>query len=191
MEKLEMRTTNFANKNYEVLSRLFPNAITETIDENGEVVRAVYADILRQEISCEVIEGKDERYQFSWPNKKNAIVLANESITETLRLVREKSVGRNGEKGEINTENIYIEGDNLEALKLLRETYLGKIKMIYIDPPYNTGNDFVYNDDFVQSKEDYMYGSGQFDAEGNRLVKNTENNAVLYSNIQKRTPAMS
>ena len=181
MEKLEMRTTNFANKNYEVLSRLFPNAITETIDENGEVVRAVDADILRQEISCEVIEGKDERYQFSWPNKKNAIVLANESITETLRLVREKSVGRNGEKGEINTENIYIEGDNLEALKLLRETYLGKIKMIYIDPPYNTGNDFVYNDDFVQSKEDYMYGSGQFDAEGNRLVKNTENNGRFHT----------
>lgn len=138
MEKLDMQTCNIADKNFEVLSKMFPNAITETIDENGEVVRAIDADVLRQEISCKVIEGKDERYQFTWPDKKKSILLANSPISATLRPCREKSVDFE------NTENLYIEGDNLDVLKLLQETYLGKIKMIYIDPPYNTGNNLIY-----------------------------------------------
>ena len=148
MEKLKMQTVNMADENFKKLVALFPNAVTETINEEGEVVRAIDADVLRQEISAQVVEGKEERYQFTWPDKKKAIVIANTPISSTLRLDRDKSVGRDGTPGEIDSENIYIEGDNLDALKLLRETYLGKVKMIYIDPPYNTGNDFVYDDDF-------------------------------------------
>ena len=143
MDKLKMQTKNIADKNFEILSKMFPNALTETItgyDDNGEpiVERAIDADALRQEISCKVVEGKDERYQFTWPDKRKAVLLANEPINKTLRPCREESINFN------STENIYIEGDNLEVLKLLQETYLGQIKMIYIDPPYNTGNDFVY-----------------------------------------------
>ena len=122
-----------------------------------------------------------ERYQFTWPDKKKSVVLANQPTSKTLRLVREKSVGRDGTPGSIDTENIYIEGDNLDALKILQETYLGKVKMIYIDPPYNTGNDFIYEDDFSQSSDEYLGNSGQTDDEGNRLVQNTESNGRFHT----------
>lgn len=148
MENLKMHTPDLTNENFKKLAALFPNAVTETKDENGNVVRAIDADVLRQEISATVVEGPQERYQFTWPDKKKSVVLANQPIAKTLRLDREKSVGKDGTPGNIDTENIYIEGDNLDALKLLQETYLGKVKMIYIDPPYNTGEDFIYEDDF-------------------------------------------
>ena len=133
MEKLKMHTTDITEENYQKLAALFPNAVTETVNEDGEVVRAIDADVLQQEISATVVEGKKERYQFTWPDKKKSVVLANQPIAKTLRLNREKSVGRDGTPGQIDTENIYIEGDNLDVLKLLQETYLGKVKMIYID----------------------------------------------------------
>lgn len=174
-DKLKMHTPNKADENFRKLAELFPNAVTETIDENGEVVRAIDKDVLMQEISTTVVEGKDERYQFTWPDKKKSILLANAPINKTLRLCREESVDFD------TTENLYIEGDNLEVLKLLQETYLGKIKMIYIDPPYNTGNDFVYEDDFAQSTDEYISNSGQFDEEGNRLVVNTESNGRFHT----------
>lgn len=180
-DKLKMHTPNLADENFKKLAALFPNAVTETINEDGEVVRAIDADVLRQEISATVVEGSQERYQFTWPDKKKSVVLANQPIAKTLRLVREKSVGRDGTPGSIDTENIYIEGDNLDALKLLQETYLGKVKMIYIDPPYNTGNDFVYEDDFSQDADAYMGISGQFDDDGNRLVQNTESNGRFHT----------
>lgn len=170
-----MQTPNIANENYEKLAALFPNAVTETIDENGEVVRAIDKDVLMQEISCKVVDGKEERYRFTWPDKKKAVLLANSPINMTLRPCREESVDFD------NTENLYIEGDNLDVLKLLRETYLGKVKMIYIDPPYNTGNDFVYNDDFAESADEYLDRSGQFDEDGNRLVQNTESNGRFHT----------
>lgn len=176
-EKLKMRTENIADKNFEALSKLFPNAVTEAMDENGEVVRAIDADVLRQEISCKVVEGREERYQFTWPDKKKSVALANQPSANTLRLDKEKSVGRNGTAGNIDTENIYIEGDNLEVLKLLQETYLGKVKMIYIDPPYNTGSDaFVYDDDFAESAEEFAENSGAMDEDGNRLFDMRMNN---------------
>lgn len=180
MDKLKMQTENIADKNFEMLSKMFPNALTETItgyDDDGKpiVERAIDADVLRQEISCKVVEGKDERYQFTWPDKKKAVLLANTPIDKTLRPCREKSVDFD------STENLYIEGDNLEVLKLLHETYLGKVKMIYIDPPYNTGNDFVYADDFVQSMNEYRENSGQFDDGGNRLVKNMDSNGRYHT----------
>lgn len=181
MERLKMHTPNLADENFAKLAALFPNAVTETKDENGNVVRAIDADVLRQEISATVVEGSQERYQFTWPDKKKSVVLANQPIAKTLRLDREKSVGRDGTPGSIDTENIYIEGDNLDALKLLQETYLGKVKMIYIDPPYNTGNDFIYEDDFSQETGDYLGNSGQFDEEGNRLVQNTESNGRFHT----------
>ena len=175
MDKLKMQTVNKADENFKKLSNLFPNAVTETIDENGEVVRAIDKDVLMQEISYKVVEGPDERYQFTWPDKKKSVLLANTPINKTLRPCREESVDFD------NTENLYIEGDNLEVLKLLQETYLGKIKMIYIDPPYNTGNDFVYEDDFTQSTDEYITNSGQFDEEGNRLVKNLDSNGRFHT----------
>lgn len=179
-DKLKMQTKNIADKNFEILSKMFPNALTETItgyDDDGKpiVERAIDADVLRQEISCKVVEGKDERYQFTWPDKKKAVLLANTPIDKTLRPCREESVDFD------NTENLYIEGDNLEVLKLLHETYLGKVKMIYIDPPYNTGNDFVYEDDFTQSMDEYRENSGQFDDDGNRLVKNMDSNGRFHT----------
>lgn len=175
MDKLKMHTPNKADENFNKLAALFPNAVTETIDENGEVVRAIDKDVLMQEISCTVVEGSEERYQFTWPDKKKSVLLANAPINKTLRPCREESVNFD------TTENLYIEGDNLEVLKLLQETYLGKIKMIYIDPPYNTGNDFVYEDDFAQSAEEYMANSGQYDDEGNRLVKNVDTNGRFHT----------
>ena len=175
MDKLKMHTPNKADENFKKLAELFPNAVTETIDENGEVVRAIDKDVLMQEISCTVVDGNEERYQFTWPDKKKSVLLANAPINKTLRPCREESVNFD------TTENLYIEGDNLEVLKLLQETYLGKIKMIYIDPPYNTGNDFVYEDDFAQSTEEYMANSGQFDEDGNRLVKNLDSNGRFHT----------
>ena len=181
MDKLKMHTPNLTDENFKKLAELFPNAVTETINESGEVVRSIDADVLRQEISATVVEGKQERYQFTWPDKKKTVLLANQPTSKTLRLVREKSVGRDGTPGSIDTENIYIEGDNLDALKILQETYLGKVKMIYIDPPYNTGNDFIYEDDFSQSYDEYLGNSGQTDEEGNRLVQNTESNGRFHT----------
>ena len=176
MLKLKMRTQNKADENYKKLSELFPNAVTETIDETtGEVIRAIDKDVLMQEINTHVVDGKEERYQFTWPDKKKSVLLANSPIAETLRPCREESVDFD------NTENLYIEGDNLDVLKLLQETYLGKVKMIYIDPPYNTGNDFVYNDDFAENTDDYLDHSGQFDEDGNRLFHNTESNGRFHT----------
>lgn len=181
MDKLKMHTPNKADENFKKLAALFPNAVTETIDENGVVVRAIDKDVLMQEISTTVVEGKDERYQFTWPDKKKSVLLANAPISKTLRPCPEESMGRDGTPGGFDSENLYIEGDNLEVLKLLQETYLGKVKMIYIDPPYNTGNDFVYEDDFAQSTEEYLANSGQYDEEGNRLVMNSESNGRLHT----------
>ena len=181
MDKLKMHTPNKADENFYKLAALFPNAVTETINENGEVVRAIDKDVLMQEISTTVVEGKDERYQFTWPDKKKSVLQANAPISKTLRPCREESMGKDGTPGGFDSENLYIEGDNLEVLKLLQETYLGKVKMIYIDPPYNTGNDFVYEDDFAQSTDEYLANSGQFDEEGNRLVTNTESNGRFHT----------
>ena len=175
MDKLKMQTANKADENFKKLAEMFPNAVTEAIDENGEVVRAIDKDVLMQEIACTVVDGNEERYQFTWPDKKKSVLLANAPINKTLRPCREESVDFD------TTENLYIEGDNLEVLKLLQETYLGKIKMIYIDPPYNTGNDFVYEDDFAQSTDEYLANSGQYDEDGNRMVQNTESNGRFHT----------
>ena len=193
MDKLKMQTAKRADENYRKLAAMFPNAVTETINENGEVVRAIDKDVLMQEISCTVVDGNEERYQFTWPDKKKSVLLANAPINKTLRPVREDETVPTGtdsegkpycSTGSVNfdtTENLYIEGDNLEVLKLLQETYLGKIKMIYIDPPYNTGNDFVYEDDFGMGTTDYLPNSGQFDENGNRMVQNTESNGRFHT----------
>lgn len=193
MDMLKMQTVNKADENFKKLAAMFPDAVTETIDENGEVVRAIDKDVLMQEISCKVVDGNEERYQFTWPDKKKSVLLANAPINKTLRPVRDDEATSTGadsdgkpycSSGSINfdnTENLYIEGDNLEVLKLLQETYLGKIKMIYIDPPYNTGHDFVYGDDFSQSTGEYLENSGQFDDDGNRMVQNTESNGRFHT----------
>ena len=175
MDKLKMQTVNKADENFKKLADMFPNAVTEAKDENGEVVRAIDKDVLMQEINTKVVDGNEERYQFTWPDKKKSVLLANAPINKTLRPCREESVDFD------NTENLYIEGDNLEVLKLLQETYLGKIKMIYIDPPYNTGGDFVYDDDFVQNTAEYLANSGQYDDVGNKLVTNTESNGRFHT----------
>ena len=175
MEKMKMQTADIANENFLKLAALFPNAVTETIDENGEVVRAIDKDILMQEISTRVVEGNEERYQFTWPDKRQAMRLASTPIAATLRPCREESVNFD------TTQNLYIEGDNLDVLKLLRETYLGKVKMIYIDPPYNTGNDFVYDDDFAEDGDEFLFRDNQYDAQGNRLVQNTESNGRFHT----------
>lgn len=179
MDKLNMQTTNIVDENIKKIGELFPNCLTERLvrAENSELrtEMAIDFDMLRQELSKDIVEGPEERYQFTWPDKRNAIRLANAPTTDTLRPCREESVDFD------NTQNLYIEGDNLEVLKLLRENYLGKVKMIYIDPPYNTGNDFVYNDDFAQTTGDYIHNSGQEDEEGNRLVANTESNGRFHT----------
>lgn len=179
MEKLKMQTADMAERNVEMLGQMFPNCLTETINADGKLMRAIDFDKLRQELACEVVEGAEERYQFTWPDKRAAIRLANAPINKTLRPCREESVDFD------NTENLYIEGDNLEVLKLLRENYLGKVKMIYIDPPYNTGNDFVYNDDFAKGLGEFNAQSGLFDEEGNRMadpmVQNTESNGRFHT----------
>lgn len=170
-----MHTVDITDSNVEKIGQLFPNCLTERIGDDGKVERVIDFDQLRQELSKEIVEGPQERYQFTWPDKKKAIRLANTPSNMTLRPCREESVDFD------NTENLYIEGDNLEVLKLLREDYLGKVKMIYIDPPYNTGNDFVYEDDFSQSAEDYAGASGQTDAEGNRMFLNAESNGRFHT----------
>ena len=176
MEHMKMHTTNEVNENFEKLAALFPNAVTETIDKDtGLITRAIDKDILAQEINGHVVEGKEERYQFTWPDKKKSILLANTPTTATLRPCREESVDFD------NTQNLYIEGDNLEVLKLLKETYLHKVKMIYIDPPYNTGNDFVYEDDFTAESDEFKEISGDYDNSGNRLVKNLDSNGRFHT----------
>ncbi|MFQ9157902.1 MAG: site-specific DNA-methyltransferase [Blautia sp.] len=180
MDKLKMHSLDGVERNIELIGKLFPNAITEVM-RGGKVEHAIDFDVLRQELSDSIVEGREERYQFTWPDKKKAMLAANAPITATLRPVAADSVGKDGTPGAFDSENLYIEGDNLEVLKLLQETYLGKVKMIYIDPPYNTGNDFVYEDDFAQSAADYMDNSGQYDEEGNRLVTNTESNGRFHT----------
>lgn len=175
MNHLKMHSLNKIDENVSKIAQLFPNCVTEAKDENGEITHKIDFDMLKQELSTSIVEGREERYQFTWPDKKQAILTANAPINKTLRPCREESVNFD------TTENLYIEGDNLEVLKLLQETYLGKIKMIYIDPPYNTGNDFVYEDDFAQNAEDYIANSGQTDEEGNRLVANTESNGRFHT----------
>lgn len=180
MDNLKMHSLDGVQRNIELIGKLFPNAITE-VKRNGKVEHAIDFDVLRQELSDSIVEGREERYQFTWPDKKKAMLAANAPITATLRPVVADSVGKDGTPGGFDSENLYIEGDNLEVLKLLQETYLGKVKMIYIDPPYNTGNDFVYEDDFAQSAADYMDNSGQYDEEGNRLVSNPESNGRFHT----------
>lgn len=175
MDKLNLQTTNIVDENIKKIAELFPNCLTERLDEHGKPEAAIDFDMLRQELSKDIVEGPTERYQFTWPDKRNAIRLANSSTTDTLRPCRDESVNFD------TTQNLYIEGDNLQVLKLLREDYLGKVKMIYIDPPYNTGNDFVYNDDFSQDAAEYVHNSGQIDEQGNRLVLNTESNGRFHT----------
>ena len=175
MDKLRMQTLDGVQDNIDKIAALFPNCITERKDAEGKVSLAIDFDKLRQELSSEIVEGREERYQFTWPDKKKAILLANSPINATLRPCREESVDFD------NTQNLYIEGDNLDVLKCLKETYLGKVKMIYIDPPYNTGNDFVYEDDFAESTSEYLANSGQYDEQGNRLVNNTESNGRFHT----------
>lgn len=175
MDKLKMHTPNKVDKNIEKIGALFPNCLTETINEAGEVTRAIDFDVLKQELSSVIVEGNEERYQFTWPEKRSAVLLANAPISKTLRPIREKSINFD------NTENLYIEGDNLDVLKLLEETYLHKIKMIYIDPPYNTGFNLIYHNDFSQSAAEYLANSGQFDYEGNALVQNLDTNGRFHT----------
>lgn len=174
-EKLKMHSVNKVDENVKKIGELFPNCVTERLGEDGKPEYAVDFDMLRQELSSVVVEGNEERYQFTWPDKRKSILLANSPISATLRPCREESVDFD------NTKNLYIEGDNLDVLKLLQETYLGQIKMIYIDPPYNTGNDFVYEDDFAEDAGEYLANSGQFDEQGNRLVQNTESNGRFHT----------
>lgn len=181
MDKLKMQTANLADEKFKKLLELFPNIATETIDSDGNLVRSIDKDILTQEINHNVVEGRQERYQFTWPGKKKAIALANTSINKTLRLNKEKSIGKDGAQGKIDSENIYIEGDNLETLKLLRETYLNAIDVIYIDPPYNTGDDYIYCDDFSIPEEEYKNISGEFSNDKQRLVKNLDSNGRFHT----------
>ncbi len=175
MDKLKMKSKDLTNENIGKIEELFPNVITEIEDESGNITKAIDFELLQQELSDEIVEGSKERYQLTWPGKKEAIVMGNTPIDKTLRPVKEDSL--NWE----DTENLYIEGDNLEVLKLLQESYLGKIKCIYIDPPYNTGNDFIYRDNFAQDRDEYAEESGQVDEEGNRLFQNTEYNGRYHS----------
>lgn len=174
MDKLRMMSMDNVQMNVEKIQKLFPNAVTEVL-RDGKPTLAIDFDMLKQELSAELIDDKEERYQMTWPDKKKSILLANTPISATLRPCKEESVDFD------HTQNLYIEGDNLDVLKLLQETYLGKVKMIYIDPPYNTGNDFVYNDDFRVESEDWSEMSGDYDEQGNRLVQNTESNGRFHT----------
>lgn len=180
MDNLKMHSLDGVQRNIELIGKLFPNAITE-VKRNGKVEHAIDFDVLRQELSDSIVEGREERYQFTWPDKKKAMLAANAPITATLRPVVADSVGKDGTPGGFDSESLYIEGDNLEVLKLLQETYLGKVKMIYIDPPYNTGNDFVYNDDFSVECGEWRVKSGDYDESGNRMVTNTESNGRFHT----------
>ena len=180
MDKLKMHSLDGVERNIELIGKLFPNAITEVV-RNDKVEHAIDFDVLRAELSDSIVEGREERYQFTWPDKKKAMLAANAPITATLRPIKADGVGKDGTPGGFDSENLYIEGDNLEVLKVLRETYLGTIKMIYIDPPYNTGSDFVYEDDFAQNVANYMGNSGQYDEEGNRMVTNADSNGRFHT----------
>ncbi|MDA9783576.1 site-specific DNA-methyltransferase [Gammaproteobacteria bacterium] len=175
MDKLKMHTPDITQQNIDKLLALFPNCKTEKQDANGELSTGVDFDLLKQELSKNIVEGPQERYQLNWPGKKEALLTANAPVAKTLRPCREESVDFD------TTGNLFIEGDNLDALKLLQETYLGKVKMIYIDPPYNTGHDFIYADNFAESTDEYLRGSGQKDEEGNRLVANMDSNGRFHS----------
>ena len=172
---MTMQTADAVSDNVTKIQSLFPDCVTETKDSNGNLRHSIDFDKLRQNLSDDIVEGQTERYQFTWPDKRKAIQMANSSIRATLRPCRQESVDFD------TTHNLYIEGDNLGVLKCLRETYLGKVKMIYIDPPYNTGNDFVYKDDFSQCSETYRDNSGQFDGQGQRLVTNLESNGRFHT----------
>lgn len=175
MEKLKMHSPNLTQDNIARIRELFPGCVTEAKSEDGSVKLAVDFDQLRQELAESIVEGPQERYHLNWPGKREALLTANAPIAKTLRPCREESVDFD------TTKNLFIEGDNLDALKLLQETYLGKVKMIYIDPPYNTGNDFIYEDDFAEDTEDFLRRSNQKDDEGNRLVANTASNGRFHS----------
>ena len=175
MEKLKLHSPDFTQENIAKLAELFPNCVTESKPENGTLKRAIDFDQLRQELSTSIVEGPQERYQINWPGKREALLTANAPIAKTLRPCREESVDFD------TTQNLFIEGDNLDALKLLRETYLNKVKVIYIDPPYNTGSDLVYDDEFKSDTSDYLARSNQRDAVGNRMVANTESNGRFHS----------
>ena len=176
MDKLRMQSSNGVEDNIMKIAQLFPDCVTETVDErSGQPKHLIDFEKLKQNLSDSVISERAERYQFTWPDKSKAILLANSPINATLRPCREDSVDFD------NTQNLYIEGDNLDVLKCLKETYLHKVKMIYIDPPYNTGNDFVYEDDFAQSSEEYLANSGQFDEQGNRMFTNAESNGRFHT----------
>ena len=174
MDKMRMESVDMTAQNVEKIGALFPNCITETVDENGKPKKAINFELLRQMLSEDVLDG-DEAYEFTWVGKKAAIVEANKPIRKTLRPCKEESVDWD------TTENLYIEGDNLEVLKLLQESYLGKVKMIYIDPPYNTGNDFVYADDFRIDSNEWDIDSGAVDENGMRMFKNTDSNGRFHS----------
>jgi DNA (cytosine-5-)-methyltransferase len=174
MDKMRMESVDLTAQNIEKIGVLFPNCITETLDENGRLKKSINFELLKQMLSTDVLEG-DEAYEFTWVGKKAAVVEANKPIRKTLRPCPDESVNWD------TTENLYIEGDNLAALKLLQESYLGSIKMIYIDPPYNTGNDFIYNDDFKISSSDYSEEIGEYDEDGYRLFKNTDSNGRFHS----------
>lgn len=176
MDKLRMQSSNGVEDNITKIAQLFPDCVTETVDErSGQPKHLIDFEKLKQNLSDSVMSERAERYQFTWPDKSKAILLANSPINATLRPCREDSVDFD------NTQNLYIEGDNLDVLKCLKETYLHKVKMIYIDPPYNTGNDFVYEDDFAQSSEEYLANSGQFDEQGNRMFTNSESNGRFHT----------
>ena len=170
-----MHSSDFTEENIKKLAELFPNCVTESKDDEGNIKKSIDFDLLRPELSNNLVEGPQERYSLNWPGKREALLTANAPIAKTLRPSREESVDFN------NSQNLFIEGDNLDALKLMQETYLGKIKMIYIDPPYNTGNDFVYEDDFAENTEEFLKKSNQKDEKGNRLVANTESNGRFHS----------
>ncbi|MBL3529419.1 MAG: site-specific DNA-methyltransferase [gamma proteobacterium endosymbiont of Lamellibrachia anaximandri] len=175
MDKLKLHSPDLTAQNIAKLAELFPNCVTETHNDKGELKQAIDFDQLRQELSASIVEGPQERYQLNWPGKCEALLTANAPVAKTLRPCREESVDFD------TTRNLFIEGDNLDALKLLQETYLNKVKMIYIDPPYNTGNDFIYRDDFSEDSTSYMYRSQQVDSEGRGLVVNKNANGRFHS----------
>jgi len=175
MDKLKMHSPNLTEANISKMAQLFPNCITEARDANGELKKAIDFDLLRQELSSSIVEGPQERYQLNWPGKREALLAANAPIAKTLRPARGESVDFD------KTQNLFIEGDNLEVLKLLQESYLGQVKLIYIDPPYNTGRDFIYDDDYKDDAESYLAHSNQTDESGTRLVANTEANGRFHS----------
>ena len=175
LEKLKLHSPDWANENIRKLAEIFPNCVTESQDSDGAIKRVIDYDQLRQELSDHIVDGPQERYHLNWPGKREALLAANAPIAKTLRPARDESVNFD------TTQNLFIEGDNLDALKLLQETYLGKVKMIYIDPPYNTGNDFIYEDDFAESANEFLERSNQKDEDGNRLIANPDSNGRFHS----------